>query len=825
MIVDATASGSERHITYPACGKKQASSNARGTIACDEREIEVSDTNLNTASRAYDFAKMKTMSFNLITFCGTGHLAKNSLIRANEYTCAEIPNATSTLRCNSNNCEETGQSKTTLNKEQTSKGFNQPTTIPVKSPFCNRQGDGRGFVLGLSPKGPMYLMADSSRYARRFYSTDSQPNKPDEVVVPREKVKRLAKLWKASYNEPNKIYYDLKGYLKDINIWIIAYQKLAASRGATTPGIDDNDTISGTTIERIEKIQKEVLKGEYKWKPSRRKWIPKNNKGEKRPLGIPSFSDKLVEAVLLTILEPIYEFSFDERSFGFRPERSTHSALKYAVTRASSAKWAIEGDISKCFDKINHKRLLDILRERIKDELIIKLIKGNLLSPIYDDGKLTDVFEGTRQGGVLSPLLCNVYLDKLDKQLRIWEQEYREQYPQSSELKPNKEYYKFWYKIQHGEIPKNTKNPYPQKDKARTNYLKMEYVRYADDFILFLDSDHETAQSFKEKLSKYLSDELNLQLNETKTKITSTKDDLVHFLGHLITKRKVRVVKGKAKYEINNMSLMIDIPKVIKKLNSKGFCDETGFPIMHPAYIAPSQVDTNAIMAAVLNGYYEWFKIGKNRQKAMDFVLYNIRYSIAKTYAAKYKLGSIRKVFQIAGYDLGKPIRVDSRHKVIGLDENLVEKWKSAGKRPLKKLLELKYPPFKPSIQLYGKKEIPTYLKVVEEGLTSIIEWICKGENPNKFKKNRDPLSRAGRYLRKGIINFNSPCAICNSTDEVQMHHIRSIKNLKGRDAFMKHIVGLKIRQIPLCRKHHLTYGHGGRWNNKAKDLSNLKDE
>jgi hypothetical protein len=100
-----------------------------------------------------------------------------------------------------------------------------------------------------------------------------------------------------------------------------------------------------------------------------------------------------------------------------------------------------------------------------------------------------------------------------------------------------------------------------------------------------------------------------------------------------------------------------------------------------------------------------------------------------------------------------------------------------------------------------------------------------KGKNPNKYQKNRDPLSRAGYYLRKGIINFNSPCVICNSFEDVQMHHLKSIKNLKGRDHFMKHIIGLKIRQIPLCRKHQLTYGHDDKWNNKAQDLNNIKDE
>jgi len=332
--VDAAASGSERHSTYPACGDKQVCSNARGTIACGEREPKVSDINLNTASRAYDSIKMKASSFNQITLCGSGHLIVNCLRRINEFTCAEIPNAASSLERISNNWEDTGQSKTTLNKGKTPKRFNQPTTIPVKSPI---RGDGRGFVVGLpySPKRPIYLK--TSIDARRSYSADSQPNKLDEVVVPREKVERLAKLWEASYIEPNKIYYDLKGYLKDINIWIIAYHKIAASKGATTPGVDD-DTIRETNLKRLEKTQGEVLEGRYQWKPSRRKWIPNNNKGEKRPLGIPSFSDKLVEAVLLTILEPIYEFSFDKRSFGFRPERSTHSALKYAVTKASSAK-------------------------------------------------------------------------------------------------------------------------------------------------------------------------------------------------------------------------------------------------------------------------------------------------------------------------------------------------------------------------------------------------------------------------------------------------------------------------------------------------------
>jgi hypothetical protein len=210
--VDTTASGSERHSNYPTCVNKQACSNAKGTIACGERELKELDIILNIASQAYDFIKMKANCLNLITFCGTGYLIINCLRRINKLTCVKIPSIASPLENSLNNCEKTGQSKTTLNKEQTSKRLNQSTMISVKSPY----GDGRGFVVGLSPKEPMYLMASIN--AKRFYSTARQPIKPDEVVILRKKVERLAKLWEASYIAPNKIYYDLKGYLKDINI-------------------------------------------------------------------------------------------------------------------------------------------------------------------------------------------------------------------------------------------------------------------------------------------------------------------------------------------------------------------------------------------------------------------------------------------------------------------------------------------------------------------------------------------------------------------------------------------------------------------------------
>ena len=126
-----------------------------------------------------------------------------------------------------------------------------------------------------------------------------------------------------------------------------------------------------------------------------------------------------MENVLLMILEPIYEVEFDQRSFGYRPERSAHSALRYIATKCISDRWVIEGDIYKCFDINNHQTLMNILKERIRDELILKLIKGFLKSKIHNDGKLWDPsVMRIQQGGILSPLLCNILLDKLDKKIR-----------------------------------------------------------------------------------------------------------------------------------------------------------------------------------------------------------------------------------------------------------------------------------------------------------------------------------------------------------------------------------------------------------------------
>ena len=558
----------------------------------------------------------------------------------------------------------------------------------------------------------------------RYYSTKISKSDLDKKVDLRNKVERYAKLWQIAYEDPKRTYKDLKGYLRDENLWFMAYQKIAKNRGSTTPSVNREDTIDRVNVERIREIIKQVLAGEYRWKPTKRVHILKADGKSKRPLGIPSFSDKLVETVLYMILEPIYEFGFDPNSFGFRPEKSAHTALKYIATKCKSARWVIEGDISKCFDIINHDLLIKILKEKIQDDLIIGLVEGSLKTEIYDGGKLLDESPmGTRQGGILSPLLCNILLDKLDKKVREWEDEILRNNPEAHTLKPNNLYYDIHRKKLKGEIPRDTKNPYPQKDRRRTRYEKIWYVRYADDFILFCDTSLEKAWEYKEKLSSFIRD-LNLELNETKTKITNTQKGY-KFLGHRFVRMRVRTERGQNVSSLHILGLFIDIPQVIKALMARGFCNAKGFPIEHPGYINRTQVETNSIINMVLNGYREWFNIAENRQRSLSVIETILKLSIAKTYAAKYRIRTISQVFKKAGKKLEKPLRSD--YRTLGLTEENVEYQKS--KREIPPIGIKDYPPFQGGLQKWSLEK-PTYLQILEtKNWDTLCDWIVEGRN------------------------------------------------------------------------------------------------
>ena len=225
-----------------------------------------------------------------------------------------------------------------------------------------------------------------------------------------------------SSKHSQEIFTRLYRYLLREDTYFIAYQNLYANRGAGTKGTD-HDTADGFSLDYIHKIITELKELKYEPRPVRRTYIEKRN-GKMRPLGIPSFKDKLIQEIIRSILEAIYEPLFSSHSHGFRPQRSCHTALKKISYSFRGIKWFIEGDIKGCFDSIEHNILLSILSSKIRDSKFLNLIRKFLKAGYMENWVYHRTYSGTPQGGILSPILANIYLNELDKKVKLMSKEF-----------------------------------------------------------------------------------------------------------------------------------------------------------------------------------------------------------------------------------------------------------------------------------------------------------------------------------------------------------------------------------------------------------------
>ncbi|MCM3118877.1 reverse transcriptase/maturase family protein, partial [Neobacillus sp. MER 74] len=231
--------------------------------------------------------------------------------------------------------------------------------------------------------------------------------------------------------------------LYNIEFFLDAYDKIYPNKGSNTKGINE-DTIDGMSLKRINNLIEKLRDQTYQPNPARRIYIPKKN-GKLRPLGLPTFEDKLVQEVVRRILESIYETSFSENSHAFRPNRSCHTALKQIKNTFTGTRWFIEGDIKGFFDNIDHHTLINILRKRIKDEKFINLIWKFLRAGYVEDWVFHKTYSGTPQGGIISPILSNIYLNELDKYV----EEYTSKFNKGDKRKYNLVYHNLASKINH----------------------------------------------------------------------------------------------------------------------------------------------------------------------------------------------------------------------------------------------------------------------------------------------------------------------------------------------------------------------------------------
>ena len=337
----------------------------------------------------------------------------------------------------------------------------------------------------------------------------------------------------------NNKYERLYRNLYNPEFYLLAYANIAKSQGSMTQGVD-GQTLDNMSLPRINRIIESIRNRTYQPKPAKRKYIPKKN-GKLRPLGITSTDDKLVQEVVRMILEAIYEPTFSNNSHGFRPKRSCHTALTQVKKNFTGVTWIVEGDIKACFDNFDPHVLVELLRKRISDEAFIGLIWKFLKAGYMEQWQYNCTYSGVPQGSGISPLCANIYLNELDTFVEKLKLEYDRQ---DSYRKPQKEYSQtlalahYWEKKRKTAVEQGDEAEV-QRAKGRVNELyakllsipcfpaidptfkKIQYVRYADDFIIGVIGPKADAEIIKGKLRAFLHDELNLTLSEEKTKTLS----------------------------------------------------------------------------------------------------------------------------------------------------------------------------------------------------------------------------------------------------------------------------------------------------------------
>lgn len=319
--------------------------------------------------------------------------------------------------------------------------------------------------------------------------------------------------------------------------YLNAYAKLYPNNGALTKGVTE-ETVDGMSIQKIDRMIELLREEKYQWKPARREYIPKKN-GKKRPLGIPTWGDKLLQEVMREILEAYYEPQFSTHSHGFRPNRGCHTALQ-EIQVWKGTRWFIEGDISKYFDTIDHAVLLKILEKNIHDGRFIRLVSNMLKAGYLEDWKFNQTISGTPQGGVISPLLANIYLNEFDQWI---EKVLIPNNTRGKRQKANPVYSRMNAEIskarKRGDIQtahrlEVERRGIPSVDPYDENYRRCRYVRYADDFLIGFTGSKADAEKIKAEMHGFLKQELHLELSEEKTLITSASSQAAKFLGYEI---------------------------------------------------------------------------------------------------------------------------------------------------------------------------------------------------------------------------------------------------------------------------------------------------
>ena len=424
-------------------------------------------------------------------------------------------------------------------------------------------------------------------------------------------------------------------------LYLVAYGRLYRNKGAMTPGVSE-ETVDGMSLRKIDAIIEAVRYERYRWTPVKRVYITKPGSARKRPLGMPTWSDKLLGEVIRLILEAYYEPQFSHRSHGFRPHRGCHTALTEIHEWWRGTAWFIEGDIKGCYDNIDHEVLLSILAERIHDNRFLRLI-GNMLKAGYlEEWTYHKTLSGAPQGGVVSPILSNIYLDKLDKYIETVVQP---AYTTGEHRRGNAVYEALktrGYRLRkNGQWKaamqvKRLMRTMPSRDTHDPDFRRLHYVRYADDWLIGFTGPRAEAEEIKRQVGAFLRDTLKLELSDEKTLITHGRTQRASFLGYELMVIHNDTLHDAIGKRTSNGVIGMLVPESVVKTKMAAYM-RRGKPVHLPARQNNTEFSIVSQYAAEFRGIAEYYALAHNRDRLSE-LRWVMETSLTKTLAAKLKI-------------------------------------------------------------------------------------------------------------------------------------------------------------------------------------------
>ncbi len=568
--------------------------------------------------------------------------------------------------------------------------------------------------------------------------------------------------------------------LFNMELYKAAYSQIYANDGATTPG-SSGTTLDGMSVNRWERTISQLRDETYRWEAVRRTYIPKKRGGQ-RPLGMPGGDDKILQSVMKLLLEAYYEPRFSDRSHGFRPGRGCLTALVQISQRHRDVSWFIEGDIKGFFDNIDHEILVGILSKEIQDGRFLNLVRRLLSAGYMEEWKWHETYSGTPQGGIISPLLSNIYLNVFDR----WVEEellplYNRKSPGMTRRPDNPIYRR--YSRQRDKAKKSgDRAAYKRYGKLMKtvpsvidddSYRKLEYIRYADDFLLSFSGPKHEAEEIRERIRDFLKRELGLELSMEKTLITHARTEKARFLGydlHIMRSQERRTVNG---------WMWFGVPKeVISEAKKKYMRNDK--PVHRNEWILHSDYDIVANFQAEYRGLVQYYIMAHNVASLNEVEWVTVT-SLLKTLAAKHK-SSVNKMAKKHKSRMvvdGKPYRV-----------------------------------FKVTVEREGKKPLESHFGAIP---------LKRNPRPAEIKDALPKFFMCRSELLDRMMA--EECEMCGSKGRIQVHHVRKLKDLtkpgrRAKPAWVHRMAAIRRKTLMVCEECHQAIHAGAHrsewdiWNN-----------